>query len=122
MPSNLPPGVTDSDIDPPMRTCPMCSGSGLISTGLHDIKHTECPLCTGSGEITPEELEAHQLGLSAVATGVEPLMVDCPRCKGEGQQQRAHDHNPGAKFHSCSYCDGTGEVTQEDMQKYKAGL
>jgi DnaJ-class molecular chaperone len=52
---NLPPGVTMKDIDPEMKPCPYCDGTGVYTvmdaSGSGEWDSYECKECVGSGEV-----------------------------------------------------------------------
>lgn len=57
-PSNLPPGCTDRDIDPPMVDCPECEGDGQVwDDGAPDAVPIKCPDCDGAGEVRKDSVE-----------------------------------------------------------------
>lgn len=62
-PSNLPPGCTDNDIDPPMVDCPECEGTGYglgfdrLDLGSKPPKQLWCPTCDGTGEVRKDSVQ-----------------------------------------------------------------
>lgn len=59
--SNLPPGVTLKDVDPPTVTCPECEGgrAGFFIPVFVGEKMIAilCPRCGGTGEIRKDECD-----------------------------------------------------------------
>jgi DnaJ-class molecular chaperone len=76
--------------------CARCGGDGSIVTGFSVLKgsnkYSTCPTCGGKGKVRLDST---------------PPFSTCGRCGGDG-----------SKSGTCSACDGTGVLADEELESY----